>query len=87
VLAGDISARQDCAPTTMLAGDNCMCQQSIFHVSAQIVFGQVLITFKVVVHCRILLIRTSQDMVWQISIMKYYSWLHIDISCLQYLSP
>jgi hypothetical protein len=24
VLAGDISARQHCAPTTMLVGDNCM---------------------------------------------------------------
>jgi hypothetical protein len=42
VLAGDISARQHCAPTTMLAGDSYMCQQSIFfHVSAQIVFGLV----------------------------------------------
>jgi hypothetical protein len=38
VLAGDISARQHSDPTTMLAGDSCMCQQSIFHVSAQIVF-------------------------------------------------
>jgi hypothetical protein len=45
VLASDISARQHCAPTTMLAGDNCMCQQSIFHVSAQIVFGLVLGAF------------------------------------------
>jgi hypothetical protein len=42
VLAGDISARQHCAPTTMLAGDSYMCHQSIFHVSAQIVFGLVL---------------------------------------------
>jgi hypothetical protein len=41
VLAGDISTRQHCAPTTMLAGDSYMCQQSIFHVSAQIVFGLV----------------------------------------------
>jgi hypothetical protein len=38
VLAGDI---KHCAPTTMLAGDSCMCQQSIFHVSAQIVFSLV----------------------------------------------
>jgi hypothetical protein len=38
VLAGDISARQQCAPTTMLVGDSCMCHQSMFHVSAQIVF-------------------------------------------------
>jgi hypothetical protein len=37
----DISVRQHCAPTTMLMGNNCMCQQSIFHVSAQIVFGLV----------------------------------------------
>jgi hypothetical protein len=41
VLAGDISTHQHCAPTTMLAGDSYMCQQSIFHVSAQIVFGLV----------------------------------------------
>jgi hypothetical protein len=41
VLAGDISARQHCAPTTMMAGDSCTCQQSIFHVSAQIIFGLV----------------------------------------------
>jgi hypothetical protein len=44
VLAGDISTRQHCASTTMLAGDSYMCQQSIFHVSAQIVFGLVLTT-------------------------------------------
>jgi hypothetical protein len=29
---------------TMLAGDNCMCQQSIFHLTTQIVFGLVKIT-------------------------------------------
>jgi hypothetical protein len=39
VLAGYLSVRQHCVPTTMLAGDNCMCQQSIFHVSEQIVCG------------------------------------------------
>jgi hypothetical protein len=37
VMAGYLSTRQHCASTTMLASDNCMCQQFIFHVSAQIV--------------------------------------------------
>jgi hypothetical protein len=42
VLAGDIRARQHCAPTTMIAGGDCTYQQSIIHVPTQTVFGLVI---------------------------------------------